>query len=185
MSDSSDGVVNISISVDQSEIDAAIANIDASTTGKGVSTGTARTRQPKFVSKYAPLPDEKWEDKDMLRMAARMQEQTQEIGYEIKGLETAVHRVARMIPGVREIDRIYKNINRAQSGYAIMAGINFALIAARIIRMINQYFDQKKRQEQELEAAVREIRGLTSHSGYSQYQYQQRAAVNSYRNINR
>jgi hypothetical protein len=90
-------------------------------------------------------------------------------GAEIKGLETAAHRLARMVPGVCEVDRVYRNIGRVQCGYVLMAGINFYLISRRIVQMINQYFGQRKRQEQEFEATVREIRNMQTHAGYMQW----------------
>ncbi|MCL1965866.1 MAG: hypothetical protein FWF66_03580 [Candidatus Bathyarchaeota archaeon] len=141
-------------------------------------------RQPKFVSKYASPPDDSWVDKDQLRMLVSMQEQTKEVTSEIKGLETTAHRLARMIPGVREVDRTYRNILRMQHGYTGIAMINFALIAWRIVRMINQYFDQKKRQEQEMEAAIREVRNITTHESYMQWKTGQRTEMNSARTRN-
>jgi hypothetical protein len=149
--------VTIQISVDDAELEAVISRIEGS---------------------QAQL-DGKVDD-----VAKKAQSVVSNEGSEIKGIETSIHRIARMIPGVREVDRTYKAINKLSSGN-IMGALGLFFIAWRVIRMINQYLDQIKRQQQEMEAYIRQTRGITSHTAYNQYQYQQRIAINSYRNVNR
>jgi len=178
MSDSG-GVVNIQISVDQAEIDNAISQIDASMEGRGTS-GSGRVRKEKS-----------WVDQDQLNMLNNMNELSDDLDdkiessvFKIKGLETAVHRVARMIPGVREVDRVYKNAGRMSAGYFAMAAINLYLIANRVIRMINDHYEKKKREEQVLEAKLREARNIQSHGEYGEWKSQQKMAMTASRTRN-
>jgi len=121
---------------------------------------------------------------NMNKMADELDKQIEDSGFKIKGLETAVHRVARMIPGVREIDRVYKNVGRAQSGYLVMAAINMYLIANRVVRMINDYYERLKRERQEMEAIIRKGRDIQTHSEYVEWSSQQKTAMKASRTRN-
>jgi hypothetical protein len=159
MSESGEGVVNVQISVDQSEIDAAIASIDTSTLGKEVKKGVKVSGSVKS---------------------------SKEVGSEIKGLETAVHRVARMIPYVREVDRTYKALHKLDTGN-IMGAVGLVLIAWRLIRMIGDYYEKIERQKREFEQTIREAQGYTTHERYAEWQSQQKAGMEAarLRNITR
>jgi len=181
MSDS--GVVNIQVSVEQAEIDAAIASLDEAISSKTVKPGAPR--KEKFVSKYADVPDNSWADKDQLRMLTNITEKKEKLQTELKGIKTFLHRAARMTPFVREADRVYKNVNRMSTGYGLIAALNFVLILKRTIKMIDQYMVKIDKMRRDMEVHVRENLNLNTRNQYREWKTQQQQARLAYRNTNR
>ena len=103
---------------------------------------------------------------------------------EIKGVETFIHRVARMVPGVREADRFYRNIERMNSGYQMIAMLNIGLIMFRVIRMIDQYLKKIDQEKREMEAMIRQSQEFTR-GQYKEWQVGQAAGIRQAREQSR
>jgi len=155
MSDS--GVVSILVNVDDSSLEAALARLEES---------NSRI------------------DKDVTVVAAKTEQLVEKEGSEIKGMEAAGHRIIRMIPGLREVDRLQRGLGQISAGN-VMGLVGLFFVAMRLIKMLNQYFDKIKQQAQEMEAYVREARGFTTHEQYAQWQAQQKEGMRATRNLNR
>ena len=102
-------------------------------------------------------------------------------GTEIKGLESASSRVIRMIPGLREAQRITRSIGTLSEG-SVMGVVGLLMVAYSIYRQINAMLEEQKQQQADYQKAIIEIRGFTTVAQFTQYQDNQRRAIeNSYR----
>jgi chromosome segregation ATPase len=102
-------------------------------------------------------------------------------GGEIKGLDSASSRVIRMIPGLREAQRIQRSIGLLTEG-SIMGVVGLLLVAYQIYQKISAMLAEQQQLRDEYKKTVMEIRGFTTSAQFTAFQTGQRQAIeNSYR----
>jgi hypothetical protein len=104
-----------------------------------------------------------------------------EEGAEIKGLDSASSRIIRMIPGLREAQRIQRSIGMLSEG-SIMGGLSLLLVAYSIYRQISAMLAEQEQQRAEYRKMVMEARGFTLKAQFTQWQEDQRRTIEDYRN---
>jgi len=97
-------------------------------------------------------------------------------GTQIKGMEAAGHRIIRMIPGLREADRLQRGLGQLSMGN-IMGALTIALLAYSILMQVKRMYDEQKRQQEEFEREVRQSRGYMAREEYLQWEREQTIGV--------
>ncbi|MCL1977598.1 MAG: hypothetical protein FWG55_05825 [Candidatus Bathyarchaeota archaeon] len=119
--------------------------------------------------------------------ANNVQKQAEELlantGTQIKGVEAAGHRIIRMIPGLREADRLQKSIGQLSTGN-IMGALTITLLAYNIIMQVKRLYDEQKRQQEQYTREVMQSRGYTTQQEYQQWEKQQNAGAAASRTRN-
>jgi hypothetical protein len=101
-------------------------------------------------------------------------------GTDIKGLDSASSRVIRMIPGLREAQRIYRGLGALSEG-SLMGGLGLLLVAYSIYKQISAYLEEQKQQQAEYKKTIMELRGFTTSTEFTSWQTGQRQAIEGYR----
>lgn len=103
-----------------------------------------------------------------------------EEGEQIKGLENASSRVIRMIPGLREAQRIQRGLGALSEG-SIMGVMGLLMVAYSIYRQISAYLEEQKRQQAEFKKTIMGLQGFTTSAEFTAWQTGQRQAIEGYR----
>ena len=102
-------------------------------------------------------------------------------GTEIKGLESASSRVIRMIPGLREAQRIQRSLGALSAG-SLVGVVGLLMVAYSIYRQISAMLEEQKQQQADYKKTIMDVRGFTTSAQFIAWQAGQRQAIeNSYR----
>jgi hypothetical protein len=102
-------------------------------------------------------------------------------GTDIKGIDSASHRIIRMIPGLREAQRLQHSLALVSAG-SVMGILGLLMVAYSIYRQISAMLEEQQQQRNDYNKAIMEARGFTTLSQIEQYKESQRKAIeNSYR----
>ena len=186
--------INIVPSVDTSEIDAAIAKLEAALEKTGQLTGQTSSTSDVYTipnsemeqatakqnADFFTIPNSEMDD---LTSKAETAKQTADAvlskGDEIKGLDGAASRVIRMIPGLREAQRIQRSIGLLSEG-SLMGGLGLLMVAYSIYRQISAYLEEQKQQQAEYQKAIMDIRGFTTSAQFKTWEDNQNRVSRNY-----
>ena len=180
--------------MDDSEIDAAIAKLDEALAKTAQLTEQTIEQEQIQIIPYSEMQNlEKpymnapdfaafYRNIDKEADAARLKaDDVLSKSDEIKGLDSASSRIIRMIPGLREAQRIQRSLGALSEG-SIMGGLGLLLVAYSIYRQISAMLEEQKKQAEEYRRMVMEARGFTLTSEFTRWQDDQRRAIeNAYR----
>ncbi len=168
---------NIRVSVDTSEIDVALAKLDAALERANGVTGdvTAKTGG-KDQSDWAAFWNRIEKDSVKANKAAdvALQKTT-----EIKGLEQSAKRIVNMLPGLREAYQLQRSIKWLSTGN-IVGIFGLVMMALNIYRAVSAMFEEQKKQQEEYQRAVMQLRELNA-TQYQRYEESQRMALESWK----
>ena len=99
----------------------------------------------------------------------------------IQGLEQSAKRIANMLPGLREANRLQTNLKTLSAGN-IAGVIGILMLALSIYQQINRIIEEQQRQKEEYKREIMRAQNLTSQSQYQTWQTQQETALANYRN---
>jgi hypothetical protein len=187
---------NVTISVDDAAIDEAIAKLDEALEKTGELTGQApgatdfytipNSEMDQLTAKqnadFYTIPNSEMDE--INARAAETQANVDDVvskGTEIKGLDSASSRVIRMIPGLREAQRIQRGLGALSEG-SVMGVVGLLMVAYSIYKQISAYLEEQKQQQAEYKQAIMEIRGFTTSAEFTAWQTGQRQAIEGYRN---
>jgi hypothetical protein len=105
---------------------------------------------------------------------------TESEGMDIKGLDSASHRIIRMIPGLREAQRIQRSLGALSEG-SIMGVLGLLLVAYSIYKEISRMLAEQQQQADEYKKEIMEIRGFTMSAQFEKWQEDQRRIIEGYR----
>lgn len=190
---------NISVSIQDSEIDAAIQKLNAALTKKEQLT-TAVNGSPRgysgerdsgvIINSSVEAESAKIDvaQKQLSDFQNTTDSATSKVktllageGREIKGVETSANRIIRMIPGLREANRLKRNVDLL-SGGSVMGVLGILLLAYSLYQQINRIIEEQQRQKEEYKREIMRAQNLTSQSQYQTWQTQQETALANYRN---
>jgi hypothetical protein len=185
---------HIDISVEASEIDHAIARLDEALAKKEQLTGQvlpaveATTTQAKRAVSKQPVPrlDAFYSNAigDLGRQTENVKQQATNLitneAPKIKGLEQSAKRIASMLPGLREANRLQTALKSLSAGN-IAGVIGILMLALSIYRQVASMMEEQKRQQEEYKRSVMEIRGFTTSAQFEAWQKQQRHLQEAYR----
>ena len=103
-----------------------------------------------------------------------------DVSTEIKGLESASSRVIRMIPGLREAQRIHRSIGMVSEG-SVMGVLGLLMVAYSIYRQISSMLEEQKQQQAEYKKTIMDVRGFTTSAQFTQWQENQSRLIEGYR----
>lgn len=188
--------ITIIPSIDTSEIDAAIAKLEGALEKTGqLTSGTASPEQGEFYTipnsemeqlnqPYMQTPDLGGFYDNLDRQAEAAKKKADDListeGEEIKGLESASSRVIRMIPGLREAQRLKNSLGQISAGN-ITGVIGLLMLAYSIYRQISAMLEEQKQQQADYQKAVMEVRGLTTSAQFTSWKEGQRQTFEGYR----
>ena len=185
----------ITISVDDSEIDAAIAKLDEALAKTAQLTGQTPTEteaefyvmpaaeMENLEKPYMHAPDFAAFYRNLDKEADAAKEKADDVlgkSGEIKGLDSASSRVIRMIPGLREAQRIYRSLGALSEG-SIMGALGLLMVAYSIYRQISAMLAEQEQQRLEYRRMVMEARGFTLISEFERWKEDQTRIINGYR----
>lgn len=185
---------HIDISVETSEIDHAIARLDEALakkeqlTGQVLPAAESTTTQAKRAVSKQPVPrlDAFYSNAigDLGRQTEAVKQQATNLltneAPKIKGLEQSAKRIASMLPGLREANRLQTNLKALSAGN-IVGVIGILMLALSIYRQVASMMEEQKRQQEEYKRSVMEIRGFTTSAQFEAWQKQQRHLQEAYR----
>ena len=99
---------------------------------------------------------------------------------EIKGVESSANRIIRMIPGLREANRLYKDINMISSGN-LLGVIGLLTVAISIYQQVAGMLEDQKRQQEQYQQEVMQLRGFTTASEFQNWQASQQQSMENWR----
>jgi len=105
-------------------------------------------------------------------------------GEEIKGAEQAGKHVIRMLPGLREAQRLQKSIGQLSEGN-IMGAISLAFLILTILKQVQRLYEEHKRKQKQYEQDLMAAQGFNVRSEFKPYESQQKMAMKNSRNISR
>lgn len=177
---------NISVSIQDSEIDAAIQKLNAALTKKeqltnavnGSPQGYSGERDSGVIinssleAEFAKIDVAQKKLSDFQNTTDSATSKVKTLlageGREIKGVETSANRIIRMIPGLREANRLRRSIGQL-SDRNIVGAVGLFMLAIRIYRMIDQYYKKLEQEKQDYQRRIMEIRGYTRESEYNEW----------------
>lgn len=177
---------NISVSIQDSEIDAAIQKLNAALTKKeqltnavnGSPQGYSGERDSGVIinssveAEFAKIDVAQKQLSDFQNTTDSATSKVKTLlageGREIKGVESSANRIIRMIPGLREANRLQRSI-RQLSDRNIVGAVGLFMLAIRIYRMIDQYYKKLEQEKQDYQRQIMEIRGYTRESEYNEW----------------
>ncbi len=177
---------NISVSIQDSEIDAAIQKLNAALTKKeqltnavnGSPQGYSGERDSGVIinssleAEFAKIDVAQKKLSDFQNTTDSATSKVKTLlageGREIKGVESAANRIIRMIPGLREANRLQRSI-RQLSDRNIVGAVGLFMLAIQIYRMIDQYYKKLEQEKQDYQRRIMEIRGYTRESEYNEW----------------
>lgn len=183
---------HIDISVETSEIDHAIARLDEALAKKEQLTGQVlpQTEASTSVRSVAKQPVPKLGVfyggiGDLGRQTEAVKQQATNLltneAPKIKGLEQSAKRIANMLPGLREANRLQTNLKTLSAGN-IVGVIGILMLALSIYRQVASMMEEQQRQKEEYKREIMRAQNLTSQSQYQTWQTQQETALANYRN---
>lgn len=103
----------------------------------------------------------------------------------VKGLQSAVYRITRRLPGLREAHRLSIAMKNLSVGN-LVGVVGLITLVISIANQISNYFEEQKRQQQEYQQQIMQVRGFLTSEEYQTWYTQNRQAVKqvdrSYRN---
>mgnify|MGYP000377393312 CR=1 FL=1 len=100
-------------------------------------------------------------------------------GSEIKGLESASSRIIRMLPGLREADRLKRSIGQISEGN-VVGVLSLLMLAYSIYRQISSYLEQQKREQLEYQKAIMQTKNFTTAEQFQVWQADQNRAIRGF-----
>lgn len=176
VSDSKQKLEELKVDVEPSEVDTSDATVKLD--DLEAKTAEAKANVDDVVSESEQKLDALKNDADAT--ITETDDMVASEGGEIKGLDSASSRVIRMIPGLREAQRIQRSIGLLSEG-SIMGGLGLLLVAYSIYKQISSMLEQQQQQRDELQKAIMEIRGFTTSAQFLAWQEGQRQLIEGYR----
>ena len=188
---------NISVSIQDSEIDAAIQKLNAALTKKeqlttavnGSPQGYSGERDSGVIinssveveSAKIDVAQKKLSDFQNTTDSATSKVKTLLAGEgrEIKGVETSANRIIRMIPGLREANRLRRSIRQLSAGN-IVGAVGLFMLAIRIYRMIDQYYKKLEQEKQDYQRQIMETSKFTTAAQFKDWETNQRQIIDNY-----
>ena len=188
---------NISVSIQDSEIDAAIQKLNAALTKKeqlttavnGSPQGYSGERDSGVIinssveveSAKIDVAQKKLSDFQNTTDSATSKVKTLLAGEgrEIKGVETSANRIIRMIPGLREANRLRRSIGQLSAGN-IVGAVGLFMLAIRIYRMIDQYYKKLEQEKQDYQRQIMETSKFTTAAQFKDWETNQRQIIDNY-----
>ena len=188
---------NISVSIQDSEIDAAIQKLNAALTKKeqltnavnGSPQGYSGERDSGVIinssveveSAKIDVAQKQLSDFQNTTDSATSKVKTLLAGEgrEIKGVETSANRIIRMIPGLREANRLRRSIGQLSAGN-IVGAVGLFMLAIRIYRMIDQYYKKLEQEKQDYQRQIMEISKFTTAAQFKDWETNQRQIIDNY-----
>lgn len=99
---------------------------------------------------------------------------------DVKGLQSAAYRITRMIPGLREANRLAVGLKNFSAGN-VVGLVSIAFLILRIYQTIKSMLDAQRREQEQFRQDVIQMQNFTSIGQFNNWQMQQRQAVESYR----
>jgi len=99
---------------------------------------------------------------------------------DVKGLQSAAYRISRMIPGLREANRLAVGLKNFSAGN-VVGLVSIAFLILRIYQTIKSLLDAQRREQEQFRQDVIQMQNFTSVGQFNNWQMQQRQAVESYR----
>lgn len=195
---------NIRVSVDTSEIDVALAKLDAALervngVSGAVAAKPASAEQSDFSAFWTRIDAEAAEAKRKVddtvtegeaklavlkaKTVTTKIEATNLLNNEapkIKGLEQAAKRIASMLPGLREANTLQTNLKSLSAGN-IVGVIGILMLVVSIYRQVVSMMEEQKRREEEYKRQVMQLRGFTTNQEFEAWQNSQRQAQEQWR----
>jgi hypothetical protein len=100
-------------------------------------------------------------------------------GGEIKGLDSASSRVIRMIPGLREAQRIQRSLGALSAG-SVMGVVGLLMVAYQIYKQVAAYLEEQKQLQIEYRQAIMEARNFTTIAQVKAWQADQDRIMRGY-----
>ena len=195
---------NIRVSVDTTEIDVALAKLDAAlervnSVSGAVAAKPALAEQSDFSAFWTRIDAEAAEVKQKVddtvtegeAKLALLKAKTATAKIEadmviaqkapkIKGIEQAVNRIINMIPVLDEADRLRTNLKILSAGN-ITGIIGILMLALTIYRQVVSMMEEQKRQQEEYRRQIMQLRGFTTIKEFEAWQNSQRQAQEQWR----
>ncbi|MDR0797807.1 MAG: hypothetical protein LBE70_03715 [Nitrososphaerota archaeon] len=105
-------------------------------------------------------------------------------GEEIKDTDMVTKRVLRMLPGLREAQRLQKSMGQLEAGN-IMGALNIALLAVAVLNQVMRLYEEQKRKQKQYEQDLMQAQGFATRSEFKQYETQQKTALKQSRTVPR
>lgn len=196
---------NIRVSVDTSEIDVALAKLDAALErANGVSGDVtakpASAEQSDFSAFWTRIDAEAAEAKqkvddtvtegetklDALKAKAEAaKDETDTIaeseGAKIKGVKASATRIISMIPGLREAYQLQRNLKYLYSGN-IVGIIGLVTLVLSVYQKIQSMLEEQRQREEDYRRTVMQTRNFATVQEFEQWKRQQEEALNMYKN---
>jgi hypothetical protein len=167
---------NISVNVDDGGvIDAYLAKLDSALakssqlTGAPVATDGAGTKDV-IVNV----------DNQVLEARKKADALLKNEGTQIKGLESSMGRIARMIPGLREARRLQVGLENLQAG-SLIGVVGIVMLAYSIYRQIMAYYDDLKREQAQFRSEVMQAQNFTTFAQFESWDRKRQQALDYYR----
>lgn len=184
---------NISISIDDAAIDNAIAKLNEALAKKEQLTGQPTQSNPgDVIINEAPtsgfnqpavkLDKSQRQLSDFSRQAdsaAKKADSVLSMSGEIKGVESSANRIIRMIPGLREANRLQRSIRQLSAGN-IVGAVGLFMLAIRIYRIIDQYYKKLEQEKQDYQRQIMEISKFTTAAQFKDWETNQRQIIDNY-----
>lgn len=188
---------NISVSIQDSEIDAAIQKLNAALTKKeqlttavnGSPQGYSGERDSGVIINSSVEAESAKIDvaqKQLSDFQNTTDSATSKVktllageGREIKGVETSANRIIRMIPGLREANRLRRSIRQLSAGN-IVGAVGLFMLAIRIYRMIDQYYKKLEQEKQDYQRQIMETSKFTTAAQFKDWETNQRQIIDNY-----
>ena len=195
---------NIRVSVDTTEIDIALAKLDAALArvndvSRAVAAKPALAVQSDFSAFWTRIDAEAVKVKQKVddtvtegeAKLAMLKAKTATAKIEadmviaqkapkIKGIEQAVNRIINMIPVLDEADRLRTNLKILSAGN-ITGIIGLLMLALSIYRQVVSMLEEQKRREEEYRRQVMQLRGFATIKEFEAWQNSQRQAQEQWR----
>ena len=100
---------------------------------------------------------------------------------DIKGLQSATYRITRMLPGLREGHRLAIGLKNISLGN-VVGFVSLATLIISIAQQVANWFEEQRRQQEEFKQAVMQSQNFTTTVQFQQWERQQKQAIENYRN---
>lgn len=181
---------HIDISVETSEIDHAIARLDEALAKKEQLTGQTipQTEASTSVRSVAKQPVPKLGVfyggiGDLGRQTEAVKQQATNLltneAPKIKGLEQSAKRIANMLPGLREANRLQTNLKTLSAGN-IVGAVGLFMLAIQIYHKIDQYYKKLEQEKQDYQRQIMETSKFTTAAQFKDWETNQRQIIDNY-----
>lgn len=159
--------IPVTLNVDDSQVDAAIAKLDL-----------ALERSNRAFNQ-APLLKEPLHSTGKVQRLAHSALDGE--GLKLSGLEQSAKRIVNMIPGLREAQRLNRSLGQLASGN-IVGVVGVLMLALSVYRLIMSALEEQKRQQETFKREIMRAQNFSSNAQFQVWQVQQQVALESYRN---